>query len=144
MPFNRRWDPAGNEYIIDRDLTGPPPPPSTGTTQTDTGVIVGDASNIDVPPATPVKVNLPGPNEAVLDSRGVMRPRWYRFFLELYRRTGAIEDNINNTSRQLGGSATTGSLVLTGAAPSAEISVTESPAAGSLSLTGIAPTVVVA
>jgi hypothetical protein len=142
MPFQRRWSIEEEDYIVDRELTGPPPVPSTGTTQTESGNIVGDASNVAVAPATPVRVTMPGPREVVLDANGNMTPRWRRFFEELYRRTGAIEDNINNTDRNIGGTTTTAALVLSGAAPTAEISVTEAVPVGTLTIAGAAPTVV--
>lgn len=141
MPFYREWDTEIDGFIVNRNRTGPPPPPSTGRTQTETGVIVGDAPGFEVPPATPVKVNIPGPREAVIDARGNMTPRWRRFFEELYRRTGALEDNINSTDRNIGGTATAGSASLSGAAPSAEITHNKSVPVLSISLSGAAPTV---
>lgn len=115
MAFRRRYDIATGDYIVDRTLTGPPPPPEVGTTLEATGVIVGDSATVSFAPATPVKVNIPGPREAVIDARGMMTPRWRRFFEELYRRTGATEDNINRLfGRNLGGTGTTGSMTLTG------------------------------
>jgi hypothetical protein len=72
-----------------------------------------------------------------------MSPRWWRFFEELYRRTGAIEDNINNADRVLTGAGTTGTLALAGVAPTAEISVTEAVPVGALALASEAPTVIV-
>ncbi len=142
MPFKRRWDEASREYVIDRDLTGPPKPvPSTGTKVTATGAVVADSATIAVPPATPIPVTIPGIREPVVDSNGVMTPRWWRFFEELYRRTGAIQDNINNASRALAGSATTGSMVFTGAASSLKINFIKSPGTASLTATGIAPSI---
>ena len=48
-----------------------------------------------------------------------MAPRWRRFFEELYRRTGALEDNINAlTNRDIGGSSlTSDALALAGKIP---------------------------
>jgi hypothetical protein len=46
-----------------------------------------------------------------------MSPRWWRFFEELYRRTGALEDNINGVEIISGSSATTAAMTITGAAP---------------------------
>ena len=144
MPFQRRYDRDAQAYIVDRNLTGAPKPvPSTGQAQTADGSIVGAAANTDIPPATPIPVSIPGINEPLTDSRQIMTPRWWRFFEELYRRTGAIEDNINSVELILGSSATTIALSLIGIAPSAEISVTEVPSAGSLALTGAAPSIVV-
>jgi len=142
MVFNRRWEDETEGYIIDHDLTGPPPPPSTGTTQTETGLIVGDAAGISIAPPTPVQVNLPGPKEPVIDSRGVMTPRWYRFLTELYRRTGGPQDNINRVDRDVGGSTTVGSLAITGSTPVVQIAHSKTPSTAALGLTGAAPTVV--
>ena len=140
--FLRRWDEGQRDYIVDRDLTGPPKPvPSTGTRVTATGAVVADSATIAVPPATPIPVRIPGILEPVTDSRNVMTPRWWRFFEELYRRTGAIEDNVNNASRTLAGSATTAALALTGAAPSAEITHIRQVGTASLTATGIAPSI---
>ena len=140
MPFKRRWSREERTHIIDRDLTGPVRPvPDTGTQVTEDGIVVADSSNLNIPPATPMPVTIPGIREPVLDALGSMSPRWWRFFEELYRRTGAIEDNINNANRFLSGSGTSGSIALAGVAPTAEISVTESPSTGSLSLAGVTP-----
>jgi hypothetical protein len=142
MPFQREWDRESKTYIINRDRTGAPKPvPSTGTAQATDGTIIADSVNLDVPPATPIRVTIPGINETVVDSRGRMSPRWWRFFEELYRRTGAIEDNINSTERLLGGGTTTGSMAFTGAAP--VISRFVDLPVGSASFTGIAPSIVV-
>ncbi len=161
MPFQRRYDRDTRTFIVDRTLTGPPRPvPSTGTAQAADGSIVSFAANTDIPPATPIRVSIPGINETVVDSRGVMSPRWWRFFEELYRRTGAIEDNINSTELILGQSTTTGALAFTGNAPTAEtthirqvglgsitttggaVRVNPIPSLASLTITGNAPTVV--
>jgi len=142
MPFNLEWDPESGTYITNRNRTGPPQSPSTGTTQADTGNIVGDSSTIAVTPATAINVTMPGPRERVIDASGNMAPRWRRFFEELYRRTGAFEDNVNTTSRELSGSGTTIALAITGYAPSAEITHIRDVGVGSLSFTGNVPTVV--
>ena len=141
MVFNRRWDDETNGYIIDRTITGPPPPPSTGTTQTSTGIIVGDAAGISIPPATPIRVTIPGPREAVLDAQNCLTPRWRRFFEELYRRTGALEDNINSTDRDVGGSTTVVAMTITTYAPTVQIAHSKEVPSATLALTGIAPTV---
>lgn len=139
MPFQRRYDRESRDFVFDRSLTGPPKPkPSTGKAQTATGVIVGSAANQDIPPATPIPVSIPGINEPVVDSRGVMSPRWWRFFEELYRRTGALEDNINRTEILASDSTTTVALVLTGVVPS--VIVQQTVAGGSLSITGTTAT----
>lgn len=116
MPFQRRWDRVTREYIIDRSLTGPSIDPETGTAQTASGVIVGDTGSSSIPPATPIPVTMPGPREPLMDSSGLVTPRWRRFFEEMYRRTGQTKDNVNDTDRNVGDS-TTGSLAFTGQQP---------------------------
>lgn len=141
MPFNRRWDKDLETYVVDRELTGPPPPPETGTIVEESGMVVADSAAVSIPPATPVRVKIPGPRERVIDASGNMTPRWRRFFEELYRRTGAIEDNINRTSRSLAGTGTTGIAALAGAAPTIKIEFIQSPSGGALSIASEAPTV---
>ena len=142
MPFQRRYDRATRAFIVDRTLTGPPRPvPSTGQAQTADGSIVSSAANTDIPPATPIKVSIPGINETVVDSRGVMSPRWWRFFEELYRRTGALEDNINSTELILGQSTTTVAVVITTATPTAEITHIRQVGLGIITATGAAPSI---
>ena len=142
MPFQRRYDRDTRTFVIDRDLTGAPKPvPSTGTAQIADGTIVGSAANQDIPPATPIPVSIPGINEIVTDSRGVMSPRWWRFFEELYRRTGAIEDNINSIGRITGTSATTAALAFTGNAATVEIDHIRQVGLGSITTTGAAPSI---
>jgi hypothetical protein len=47
-----------------------------------------------------------------------MAPRWRRFFEELYRRTGALEDNINAAAFGVDAdSGFTGAIAITGNAP---------------------------
>jgi hypothetical protein len=104
--------------------------------------VVADSTAVAVPPATPIPVTIPGIREPVVNGSGVMTPRWWRFFEELYRRTGAIEDNINNADRVLTGTGTTGSLALAGVAPTAEITHNKTPATASLTLAGAAPTII--
>ena len=106
MVFKRRWSRETRDYIIDRTITGPLPTPETGQAQNVDGIIVGDSAFDVIPPATPVRVNLPGPNEPLVDQNGVMTPRWRRFFEELLRRTGQTKDNINDTDRAIGNSTT--------------------------------------
>jgi len=143
MAFKRRWDSDIEDFVIDRTITGPPPPPNAGITQTETGNIVGDASGFVVPPATPIKVTLPGPRELVLDAKGCMSEHWWRFFEELYRRTGWIEDNVNNASRSIGGTGALdpAPLSLATAAPTVEITHNKSVPSVSMTITGVAPTV---
>jgi hypothetical protein len=116
MPFNRYWDDLQKQKLVDRTRTGLPSSPETGKVQAATGNIVGDSASISIPQATPIAVAMPGPREPVIDARGIMTPRWRRFFEELYRRTGGYEDNINNANRELG-TSTTGSVAITGYAP---------------------------
>jgi hypothetical protein len=142
MPFNRGWDHATRAFLIDRDRTGPLPSPNTGTAQGEDGAIVSNVTNIDIPPATKVWVTIPGPREPVLNAKGEMSPRWWRFFEELYRRTGYLEDNINSVDTIIGqvlGGGSTAALVLAGIAPDPLVSHTQAPTTASLTTTGIAP-----
>lgn len=116
MPFQRYWDDAQQVKIVDRTRTGLPSAPQTGTRQAATGAIVGDSTDVKIPPSTPIPVAMPGPREPVINAHGIMTPRWRRFFEELYRRTGAYEDNVNDANRKLG-KDTSGSLTITGNAP---------------------------
>jgi len=144
MPFNQRFDPELGFKVRDDTLTGPPPPPETGTIVEETGTVVADSETVVIAPATPVKVTIPGPREPIIDSHGKITPRWWRFLEELYRRTGAIEDNINNTSRTLTGAGTTGSMSLATASPFVQIDHTKEVTVTGLSLLGVAPTVSIA
>jgi hypothetical protein len=140
MPFQRRWSEVERDFVVDRDLTGPPrPAPSTGTVKAEDGSIVADSSTISIPPATPVNVTLPSPLEPVIGQDGMITHRWWRFLNELYLRTGGVQDNINRVPTSLLGVGSPALLTIVGAAPSAEISVTEVPGSGSLTLSGIAP-----
>ncbi len=137
MPFQRRYDRDTRTFIVDRTLTGAPRPvPSTGSAQSADGSIVSFAANTDIPPATPIAVSIPGINEVVVDSRGVMSPRWWRFFEELHRRTGGREDNINSIELILGQSTTTVALVFTGNVPTAETTHIRQVGLGSITATG--------
>ena len=143
MPFQRRQ--LNGEKEPDRTQTGHLAPPEPGRAQTEDGAIVGaGASPSIIKAATEVVVTLPGPREPVFDAKGNMAPRWYRFFSELYRRTGGTQDNVNFVPvfRKL--SPTTAALSFVGAAPTAEISVTEAVPSGILALAGAAPMVTVA
>ena len=139
MPFQNVWDPDTGQKAPNRNYTGPPKAPDPGTTQTSSGVIVGSSADVSIPPATPVEVNPFGPREPVLSKDGSMNPRVYRFLMELWRRTGGYQDNINRGDRDIAGSSTTGSLSLTGYAPTVTVFI--SPTAGSLGITGNAPTI---
>jgi len=138
MPFNRKW--ADGAYVVDRSRTGAPPPPEPGTVVEADGTVVADSATIDIPPATPVKVNLPGPGERIIDERGNLTPRWRRFFEELYRRTGGINDNINRATRVLVGAGSTDALIITGNAPSIGIDEIVPAVVGSMVVSGTTPT----
>lgn len=145
MPFSRVWDPETGTYVKSTTQTGPPPPPETGTTtQADGTVIVANQNTApQIPPATPVTVNFPGPNEPVVGANGVISPRWWRFFDQLYRRTGGVVDNINKTPTIYLPAGSPASLVLSGYAPS--VSVTDNirtPSTASLGVTGYIPLVI--
>lgn len=143
MPFQRRWDAEAGEPIVDRTLTGPPPPPETGTTTQEDGTVIVANQNIQpqIPPATPVTVNFPGPNEPVVGLNGLMSPRWWRFFDELYRRTGGVVDNINKAPVVYLTVGAPAELSFTGYAPSVEITHIRDVGTGSVSFTGFAPTI---
>ena len=159
MPFNRTW--PNGEPVIDRTQTGPPAPsPQTGTVRAEDGSIVADSSTIEIPRATPVNIDQPSPFEPVIDAEGRITPRWWRFFDQLYRRTGGVVDNINRVPTTLigGSSSSTVAMTITGAAPSlswtqamgapASMSITGGsivvnplPSTGSMTITSEAPTV---
>jgi len=135
MPFNRTH--PNGEPVIDRTQTGPPAPsPQTGTVQSEDGSIVSDSATIDIPRATPVFVNQPSPFEPVIDANGKITPRWWRFFDQLYRRTGGVVDNINRTPTTLLGSGSPAALVFAGIIPTAEIVHTRQIGLGSITATG--------
>ena len=139
MPFYREWN-GGGEKVVNRDRTGPAPPPEPGIAQTEDGVIVGSLDDPNgVRPGTFVQVNLPGPREVLFDKHGNISPRWYRFFLELYRRTGGPNDNVNVTGSLRKVPLAPDSLTLSGIAPSAQITHSKTPTAASISITGAAP-----
>lgn len=153
MPFNREYrkpngEPAG--YYVNRDRTGPPVPPQPGVVQTNTGIVVGSdtsqagPTNVVLQPDKEIPVTIPGPREKVIDAQGNMSPRWRRFFEELYRRTGFVDDNVNAAEFTFSGSSTAGAIGLTGYAPSIDIQELSSVFVGSASFTGYAPTVTVA
>ena len=160
MPFQREWDDDTREFIINRNRTGPPPPPSTGTVRAEDGSIVADSATLSIPPPTPVTVDQPSPFEPVIDANGRITPRWWRFFDQLYRRTGGVVDNINRVPTTLigGSSSSTVAMTITGAAPSlswtqamgapASMSITGGsivvnplPSTGSMAIASAAPTV---
>jgi hypothetical protein len=134
MPFHREW--RDGDVIINRNRTGPLPPPETGTTTEASGNVVQSGA----PPPTPVEVTFPGPNEPMVGPNGLITPRWWRFLDELYRRTGGPVDNIN---KAFGSRLNPGSdaLVLSGAAPVVNVAEISIPSTQSVALTGYAPTV---
>jgi len=172
MVFQRDWDGDQEEYFINRDLTGPPKSSSsTGTaaaslTDNDGNIvsaILAQSPIIGIAPPTPITVTLPGPNEPIILGNRI-NPRWWRFFNELYLRTGGLVDAVNKVPTTLlgagtvdeiafGGDALTvridhgpetklGSLALAGTTPETALSSpVEAPLVGSITLTGIAPTV---
>lgn len=149
MPFQKKWDPVTGTKVSDRTLTGPAvPAPETGTTVQEDGTVIVANQNIQpqVPPATPVHVNFPGPNEPLIQANGLISPRWYRFLDELYRRTGGVVDNINKAPQTFLTTGAPASLVLSGIAPtvSRTVFIFRLPSTAAASLTGHAPTVTVA
>ena len=139
MTFNRVYDDDTQTYVIDRTLTGPPPPPSTGTTVAASGAVVADSTEVAIRPSKIVKVTIPGPRERVINARGEMNQSWRRFFEELYRRTGYLEDNVNGlTDRDLG-TSTSGATVISGNAPTIIHDRAAAPTTGSIALTGETP-----
>lgn len=143
MPFLQRQ--LNGQKETDRTLTGIPPPPQPGRAQTESGMIVGSlADPAAIKAATEIPVSLPGPREPVVSKDGTITPIWYRFFQELYRRTGGTQDNVNfiPVARKL--APGTPSLTLTGLAPSIDINHFKTNATASLSLTGAAPSITVA
>ena len=141
MPFLRRQ--LNGEKEPDRTQTGALAPPEPGIAQSEEGIIVGSLEEQSaIKAGTEVFVTLPGPREAVLDARGNMTPRWFRFFQELHRRTGGTQDNVNfvGTFRLLG--LTAGQAAFTSEAPSVEI--TNISGSGSLTLGSDAPNILVA
>jgi hypothetical protein len=136
MPFYREWDVDTNDYIINRNRTGPPEPPDTGTT-VESGAVVADSSTVTVRPNKTIKVTIPGPREPVLNASGIMAPRWRRFFEELYRRTGALEDNVNKLTIDASGeSSLPDDLVLAGQIPTLTQDRVAAPSTASITITG--------
>lgn len=142
MPFNRVYDLSEREYVIDRDLTGPPKPiVHTGTVKGEDGTIIGSSDTIDIPPATPVKVNLPSPYEPIIDANNRITPSWWKFLNELYQRTGGITDNINKVLTTVLGGVSTDALIFTGNVPTVEIDHIRMVGTVSMAFTGTVPTV---
>ena len=137
MPFHREWDREAGEYTINRERTGPLPVPQTGTTVQEGGAVIfaNQAVTPAVPPPTPVQVNFPGPNEPIVGPNGLITPRWWRFLDELYRRTGGPVDNINKQPLVYL-PPDTDALVLSGKAPTLEISHGPEMSVGSISIAG--------
>ncbi len=142
MPFYEEFEPITQTNVVNRTRTGPIAPPQRGVTQSSDGIVVGSITDAAViAPATPIPVTMPGHRDRVLNSDGSMSPHWWRFFSELYRRTGAIEDNVNWATNVDLGSGTAGAVVLATAAPSAEITHSRATSVGSLAIASTAPTV---
>ncbi len=141
MPFNRTH--PNGEPVIDRTQTGPPAPsPQTGTLRAEDGAIVADSATIEIPRATPVFVNQPSPFEPVIDAEGKITPRWWRFFDQLYRRTGGVVDNINRVPTTLLGASSASTVAMTIAGKIPLVSKLLSLGApASMSISGAAPTV---
>lgn len=143
MPFNKRWDPLTDDYIVDRDLTGPPKSSAeTGTVRSADGTIVADSSTISITPPTPISVDLPSPNDPIVGPDGRINHRWWRFLNQLYLRTGGVVDNINRVPTTTVGSGTTAALAITGSAPTLAYDWVDKPSVGSMTITGAAPTIV--
>jgi len=153
MVFNREWDESVRDYVVNRNRTGPPKPASEpGTaaaalTDNDGNVVsavLADSPIVGIPPSTPITVNLPSPNEPIVMSNGRVNHRWWRFFNELYLRTGGEVDAINTIPTTLLGAGSIDALALAGVAPTIKVDPGPEMSLGSLSLTGAAPTAVVA
>lgn len=148
MPFNREYDDEIGAYTVNRGRTSQPPPPETGKVVAEDGTIVArtQLTYPSVPPATPVTVTFPGPNEPLVLRDGRISPRWWRFLDELWRRTGGVIDNINRIPTIGLKTGAPDDLLLSGYAPTIVVTtnVKEFPSTGSLGLTGYAPTVTVA
>ncbi len=139
MPFNRTH--PNGEPVIDRTQTGPPAPsPQTGTVRAEDGSIVADSATIEIPRATPVFVNQPSPFEPVIDAEGRITPRWWRFFDQLYRRTGGVVDNINRVPTVLLGAGGSVAMVIAGKVPLVS-KLLSLGAPASMALAGAAPTI---
>ena len=142
MPFQRVWDHGEEVYVVDRSFTGPPrPAPETGTVVAEDGTVVAQSATIAITPATPVKVNLPHPGEPIVMADGKINHHWWRFFNELYLRTGGVVDNINRVPTTLLGTGSHDALAFTGYAPSPEITHIRQMGKGSVAITGYAPSV---
>jgi len=141
MPFQQEYDRVTRTKRPNRDRTGPPPPPETGTVRAADGTIVADSATIDIPPPTPVNVDQPSPSEPLIDGMGRITPRWWRYLDQIYRRTGGVVDNINRVPTSLLGPdfASTVAMTLTGQAPTILNPTTVS--AGSMAITGTTPSV---
>jgi hypothetical protein len=143
MPFQRVQ--LNGIKVPDRTITGALPPPEPGVSQSEDGIIVGSVADpAGIKAGTEVVVTLPGPKEILFDSRGIMTPRWYRFFSELHRRTGGTRDNVNFVPALRKLPLEPFALMITGPAPTAQIVHIRMMGVGSLAITGIAPTVAVA
>jgi hypothetical protein len=139
MPFNREYilTDEGYQPTINRERTGPPVRPETGTAVGTEGAVIADSVDVFIAPSKIIPVTMPGPREPVLDASGIMAPRWRRFFEELYRRTGALEDNVNGlANRELGGAGIAiDAVVISGSAPTIIHDRVAVPSTGSAGIT---------
>lgn len=144
MPFLRRWDPATQTRIADRTLTGPAKPSAeTGTIAKTDGTVIVANQNVQpsVPPSTPVNVILPSPNEPIIGKDGKINHNWWRFFNQLYLRTGGVLDNVNQVHTTYAISGGVDALAFTGETSVLDLTifVYKYPAAGSATITGETP-----
>lgn len=123
MPFFREFSISEGQKVVNRSRTGPLKAPDTGVIISIDSIVIGDSQSDPydaIAPSTPIKVTLPGPRERVIDDNGILTPRWRRFFEELYRRTGAYEDNVNDLGRDTG-NLSPDPLVISGSTPNISV-----------------------
>lgn len=140
MPFLRRWDPDTQTRIADRTLTGPAKPSAeTGTIAKTDGTVIVANQNVQpsVPPSTPVNVILPSPNEPIIGKDGKINHNWWRFFNQLYLRTGGVIDNVNQVHTTYAISGGVDALAFTGTTPTIDIEEIAVPTVGSITVTGL-------
>ena len=142
MPFLRKWDPDTQTRIADRTLTGPAKPSAeTGTIAKTDGTVIVANQNVQpsVPPSTPVNVVLPSPNEPIIGKNGRINHNWWRFFNQLYLRTGGVLDNVNQIHTTYAISGGVDALAFTGTTPTTDIEEIAVPTVGSATMTGETP-----
>jgi hypothetical protein len=142
MAFNLVWDPVTQTKVPNTSATGPVPPPETGViAETDGDLKVANQAVFPaVPPVTPVEVILPSPNEPIIGRDGKINHNWWRFFNQLYRRTGGHQDNVNRILRSYIIAGSPDALAFTGGgAPTLDIEEGAKPTAGSATLSGQLP-----